>query len=126
MESLAIVGSGVAGLACARFLSDHFDVTLFEKENRLGGHTCTLQAVEENVSLPIDAGFMVYNEVTYPNLTQLFKKLGVQTQPTSMSFSVQVTRKNWEYCGSSVRHLFARRRNLLDARFWRLLYTHYT
>ena len=114
---MAILGSGIAGMSAAYFLKDHADLTVFEKDDRIGGHTHTIDCEGQS----FDTGFMVYNEVTYPLLTALFKKLQVPTQPTSMSFSVQVAKSGLEYCGSSLNHLFAQRRNLINPKFWRLL-----
>ena len=88
-QRIAIVGTGISGMACAHFLSREHDVVLFEKDNRVGGHSNTVMVQEGDIQLPIDTGFMVYNEVTYPLLTRLFRELNIATQPTSMSFSVQ-------------------------------------
>ncbi|MFO1518277.1 MAG: FAD-dependent oxidoreductase [bacterium] len=121
MRKLAIVGTGIAGLGCAHFLHSHFDLSLFEQNDYAGGHTHTLSAQEEGRTVFADSGFMVYNEVTYPNLTRLFRELDVPTQPTSMSFSVQHLPTGLEYCGSSFSQLFAQRKNLLNWRFIRLL-----
>jgi len=116
-EKIAIVGSGISGLACAHFLHSHHEITLFEKENRLGGHSNTVMAGDD----PLDTGFMVYNEVTYPLLTRLFKELDVATKPTSMSFSVQHTADRLEFNGGSLNLLFSQRRNLFRPRFWKML-----
>lgn len=116
-KNIAIIGSGISGLACAHFLHPHHQITLFEKEPRLGGHSNTLEA-DGN---PLDTGFMVYNEVTYPLLTKLFAELKVDTKPTSMSFSVNHVPENLEFNGGSLNLLFAQRRNLLRPRFWKML-----
>lgn len=123
MSSIAIVGTGIAGLSCAHFLHRHFDLTLFEQQNWVGGHANTVEVPEGNRVVPVDTGFMVYNEVTYPLLTRLFQELRVPTKPTSMSFSVRHDGEGVEYCGSSLNHLFAQRSNLLRPGFWRLLGT---
>jgi predicted NAD/FAD-binding protein len=122
-HSIAIIGSGISGLACAYFLSRNsgYQVTLFEKEKRIGGHSHTLMVQEENQIIPIDSGFMVYNEVTYPLLTRLFAELGVATKPTTMSFSVQHRGDHIEYNGTSLDLLFVQRRNLLRPRYWKML-----
>src|SRR5271170_4045367 len=115
MTRLAIVGTGIAGLGCAHFLHRDFDLTLFEQGSYAGGHSNTV-LVEEPATgrrLPVDTGFMVFNKVTYPLLTRLFGELGVETKPTQMSFSVRHGDSGLEYCGSSLNHLFAQRRNLL-------------
>ncbi|MBI4752439.1 MAG: FAD-dependent oxidoreductase [Acidobacteria bacterium] len=117
MTTLAIIGTGIAGLGCAHFLHQRFDLTLFEQNDYVGGHTNTVEADEGGKPIPIDTGFMVYNEVTYPNLTRLFRELQVAVKPTTMSFSVQHIPTGLEFCGSSINHLFAQRRNLLRPRF---------
>jgi uncharacterized protein len=119
--TVAIVGSGIAGMACAHFLQRSHAITLFEQDRRIGGHAHTLEVGDLNRGVPFDTGFMVYNEVTYPLLTRLFAELKVETKPTSMSFSVRHDPERLEYCGSSLNHLFAQRANLLRPRFWRFL-----
>jgi predicted NAD/FAD-binding protein len=120
-SSIAIIGTGISGLACAQFLHRHFDLTLFEKDPRIGGHSNTVTVSEDGNELPLDTGFMVYNEVTYPHLTRLFKELDVLTKPTAMSFSVQHIPDDVEFNGGSLNLLFAQRKNLLRARFWKML-----
>jgi len=121
MTTIAIIGTGVAGLACAHFLHSRYDLTLYEQNNYAGGHTNTVSVKESGREIPIDTGFMVYNEVTYPNLTRFFREMQVETKPASMSFSVQHAPTGLEYNGTDLNHLFAQRRNLLRPRFWRLL-----
>jgi len=123
MPRIAIIGTGIAGLGCAHFLRRDFDVTLFEQDNHVGGHSNTVMVDEPGTgrALPVDTGFMVFNQVTYPLLTRLFGELGVATQPTRMSFSVRHAPSGLEYCGTSLNHLFAQRRNLLRPRFYRML-----
>jgi predicted NAD/FAD-binding protein len=89
MESLAIVGTGIAGLGCAHFLQHRYALTLYEQAAHIGGHANTVTIQEDAGSVPIDTGFLTYNEVTYPLLTRLFNELNVTTQASSMSFSVQ-------------------------------------
>lgn len=121
MQSLAIIGTGVSGLACAHFLHPHFDITLFEQNDYTGGHTNTITVNEQGRDVPIDTGFMVFNHATYPNLTRLFRELDVATKPTDMSFSVQHCPTNLEYNGGSLNLLFGQRRNLLRLRHWKML-----
>jgi predicted NAD/FAD-binding protein len=97
MTSLAIIGTGIAGLGCAHFLHRRFDLTVFEQNDYPGGHTNTVEAVEAGRAVPIDTGFMVFNHVTYPLLTRLFRELDVATKPTNMSFSVQHVPTGLEY-----------------------------
>ncbi len=123
MPRLAIIGTGIAGLGCAHFLQRHFDLTLFEQNDYVGGHTNTVTAPEPGTNrlVPIDTGFMVFNQVTYPLLTRLFSGLRVPIKPTSMSFSVRHRETGLEFGGSSLNHLFAQRRNLFRPRFYRML-----
>src|SRR5678810_909867 len=102
MQTLAIIGTGIAGLGCAHVLHDRFDVTLYEQNDYSGGHTNTLTLEEQGRAVPIDTGFMVFNHVTYPNLTRLFRELDVETKPAAMSFSVQHKPSGLEYNGSSI------------------------
>jgi predicted NAD/FAD-binding protein len=123
MEKLAIVGTGIAGLGCAHFLQRNFELTLFEQADYAGGHTNTVTIPEPGTRrpLPIDTGFMVFNQVTYPLLTRLFAELHVPIKPTAMSFSVRHAGSGLEFAGSSLNHLFAQRRNLFRPRFYRML-----
>jgi uncharacterized protein len=123
MEKLAIIGTGIAGLGCAHFLQGHFDLTVFERNDYAGGHTNTVTAREPGTGreLPIDTGFMVFNRVTYPLLCRLFEELEVPVKRTDMSFGVRDRESGLEWCGSSLNHLFAQRRNLFSPRFVRML-----
>jgi predicted NAD/FAD-binding protein len=118
---LAIVGTGIAGLGCAHFLHDRFDLTLYEQNDYAGGHTNTITVRENGRDVPIDTGFMVFNHATYPNLCRLFRELGVETKKTDMSFSVQHVPTNLEFNGGSVNLLFGQRRNIFRPRHWRML-----
>lgn len=120
-ERIAIIGTGISGLACAHFLNGEHDVTLFEKDDRIGGHSHTVMVSERQNMIPVDTGFMVYNEVTYPLLTRLFKELDVVTKPTLMSFSVNHASDGLEFNGGSINLLFGQRKNLINLRYWRML-----
>ena len=98
------------------------ELTLYEQNDYAGGHTNTITVQEGANPVHMDTGFMVYNEVTYPNLTRLFRELGVKVKPASMSFSVQHLPTGLEFCGSSLNHLFGQRRNLISPRFWRMVW----
>jgi uncharacterized protein len=120
-QRLGIIGTGVAGLGCAHFLHEHLDLTVFEQNDYIGGHTNTVTVSEAGRELPVDTGFMVFNHVTYPLLTRLFRELNVETKPSSMSFAVSLLESGVEYNGTSLNHLFGQRRNLLRPRFWKFL-----
>ena len=121
MTSIAIIGTGIAGMACGHFLHERYDVTFYEKNNYIGGHTNTVTVNENEASVNIDTGFIVYNEVTYPNLVRLFSELNVETALSSMTFSVCHQPTGLEYCGSGFNGLFAQRSNLLNRNFIQLL-----
>lgn len=120
-RDIAVVGTGIAGLACAWLLSERHRVTVYEAADRVGGHSNTVSVATPCGLLPVDTGFIVYNELTYPNLTALFRHLGVATQESSMSFAVSIDAGRLEYAGTDLRGLFAQPRNLLRARFWGML-----
>lgn len=113
-ESVAIIGTGIAGMACAYFLHKKFDLTIYEKNHYIGGHTNTITIDENGKEIFIDTGFMVFNHVTYSLLTKLFLKLNVPTKKTSMSFSVQHLPSGLEYSGSGLNGLFAQRKNIFS------------
>ncbi|MEO6433782.1 MAG: NAD(P)/FAD-dependent oxidoreductase [Sphingomicrobium sp.] len=113
---IAIIGSGISGLSAAWLLSKRHRVTLFEADHRVGGHSHTVEAL----GIPVDTGFIVYNERTYPNLTALFDHLDVPTKASKMSFSVSLDEGRLEYAGS-LGGLFAQARNLVSKRFWSML-----
>ncbi len=108
-------------MACGHFLHERYDLTFYEKNNYIGGHTNTVTVNENGVPINIDTGFIVYNEVTYPNLKRLFSELNVETVLSSMSFSVCHQPSGLEYCGSGFNGLFAQRRNILNLKFIQLL-----
>jgi predicted NAD/FAD-binding protein len=121
-EKLAIIGTGIAGMGVAHFLQHKYELTLFEKNSYIGGHSNTVDVSEDGNSVAVDTGFIVYNEVTYPNLTRLFKELNVPTKNSNMSFSVQHKPTGLEFCGSGIDGLFAQRKNFFNLRYYRLLY----
>jgi predicted NAD/FAD-binding protein len=121
MKRVAVIGSGISGMAVARALSSTARVTLFEADEWLGGHAHTVQVCIDGVSHGVDTGFLVFNPRTYPNLVQLFAELGVDVAPSEMSFSVQAPQQRWEWSGRSLNSVFAQRGNLASARFWLML-----
>ena len=118
---IAVVGSGVAGLVCAHLLHPEHEVTVFEADRRVGGHTHTVDVESGGRTWAVDTGFIVFNEENYPNLVRLFDRLGVRTQPSTMSFSVKDERSGLEWNGSSLDQVFAQRGNLLRPSFHRML-----
>ena len=118
---IAIVGSGVSGLVCAHLLNPHHEVTLFESDIRAGGHAHTVTAEIHGVSHAIDTGFIVYNERNYPILTRLFAELDVATRPSDMSFAMASDAEDVEWCGTSLRSIFAQSRNIIRPVFLRML-----
>jgi predicted NAD/FAD-binding protein len=114
---IAVVGSGIAGLASAWLLSRKHQVTLFEAGSYLGGHTHTHDVTLQGRQYHVDSGFIVHNPDHYPLLTRMFDQLGVASQPTTMSFSVQNQASGLEYNAATLDTLFCQRRNLLSPRF---------
>jgi hypothetical protein len=120
-KSVAVIGTGISGMSAAWLLSQSHAVTVFERDHRVGGHTNTVTVKSPTGDIPVDTGFIVYNEATYPNLVALFDHLGVATQPAKMSFAVSIGDGDLEYSGGNLAGLFAQRRNLVRPRFWSML-----
>jgi predicted NAD/FAD-binding protein len=118
---IAIVGSGISGLVAAHKLRRNHEITVFEAGDRIGGHTNTVLAEWQGESHWIDTGFIVFNDWTYPNFIALLDELKVESQPTSMSFSVRCDRTGLEYNGTSLNGVFAQRRNLMRPSFLRMI-----
>lgn len=120
-KRIAVVGAGISGLASAWLLSQRHDVTLYEAGTYLGGHTNTVDVTLEGRTHPVDTGFLVFNEKTYPNLIALFEHLGVSSVASQMSFAVSLENPQLEWAGSDLATLFGQKRNLVRREFWGML-----
>lgn len=120
-QRVAVIGTGISGLALSHFLHKDVDLHLFESAQRIGGHTATMDVIKDGEVYSIDTGFIVFNERTYPNFIGLLDELGVRSKPTDMSFSLSCRASGFEYGGSNVQTLFAQKRNLLSPGHWRML-----
>ncbi|MGY4418989.1 putative NAD/FAD-binding protein [Bradyrhizobium sp. JR6.1] len=119
--NIAVIGTGISGLSAAWLLSQRHDVTVYEKSDRIGGHSNTVIASIGRERVAVDTGFIVFNRNTYPNLAALFRHLDVPTQASEMSLSVSLDRGNLEYSGTGLSGLLAQPGNLLRPRFWSML-----
>jgi predicted NAD/FAD-binding protein len=120
-KRIAVVGAGISGLASAWLLSRDNDVTLYEAAGYLGGHTNTVDVTLEGKTHPVDTGFLVFNEKTYPNLIAMFDLLGVESVETEMSFAVSLENPDIEWAGSNLATVFGQKRNLVRRQFWSML-----
>lgn len=118
---IAIVGSGISGLVCAWLLNRQHEITVFEASDWIGGHTHTVDIELQGRQYAVDTGFIVFNDWTYPNFIRLLDQLGVDSQPTEMSFSVHDPKSGLEYNGNNLNSLFAQRSNLLSPGFLGML-----
>ena len=120
---IAVIGSGISGLSSAYYLSKKHKVDLFEKQDRFGGHSYTLDVkLNEKEKVAVDAGFMVFNKITYPNLINFFKENDIEIEKSDMSFSVSVKGTNIEYCGKGLNGIFSNRGNLLNLKFIKMFF----
>ena len=118
---IAVIGSGISGLSAAYFLSKEHKVDLYEQSDHFGGHSYTYDIKEEKQIVPVDLGFIVFNELTYPNLINFFNELNVPFEKSNMSFSVSIKNTNVEYGGSGLNSLFANKLNLLNYNFLKMV-----
>jgi predicted NAD/FAD-binding protein len=118
---IAVIGSGIAGLYAAWRLAPEHDVTVFEANDYAGGHTHTVDVELGGRSYAVDTGFIVFNDWTYPNFIAMLEELGLESQPSNMSFSLRCERTGLEYNGTSLNALFAQRRNLVRPSFLRMI-----
>ena len=118
---LAVIGSGISGLSAAYHFSKNHKVDLFEQDDHFGGHSLTYDIKEEDKVLPVDLGFIVFNEQTYPNLISFFRELDVPFEKSNMSFSVSVKDSNVEYGGSGLNAIFANKKNLFNLKFLKMI-----
>ena len=121
MRRIAVIGSGISGLAAAYVLSRQHEVHLFERDRRLGGHTHTVTVQGSRGPVALDTGFLVHNDRTYPNLIRLFREIGVETRDTDMSFAVSCRRTGLEYSSRGAAGFFAQPGNLLRLSHFHLL-----
>ena len=119
MQAIAVIGGGISGLTVAYYLSGRCDVSVFERNDYLGGHTHTHEIEVDETTVAVDTGFIVYNDRTYPHFMALLNSLKVRGQPTEMSFSLK--RPHLEYNGHNLRTLFAQKSNVLKPSFWGML-----
>ncbi len=118
---VAIIGTGIAGNVAAYSLRNEHDITVYEAGSYVGGHTNTVDVYENGRRYAVDTGFIVFNDHTYPNFIRLLDEIGQESQPSTMSFSVQSGRGDLEYCGTTLNTVFAQRSNLLRPSFYRML-----
>lgn len=118
---VAVIGTGISGMAAAWLLSARHQVTVYERADRIGGHSNTIDALTPHGAVPVDTGFIVYNEHTYPNLTALFAHLGVPSDASEMSLAISLDKGALEYSGDSIATVFAQKRNIVSPRFWSML-----
>jgi predicted NAD/FAD-binding protein len=118
---IAIIGSGISGMTAAYLLNQDHDITLFEANDYVGGHTHTHDVTVQDKQYAVDSGFIVFNETTYPNFLKLIKKLGVEYQPSTMTFSVKSEKTGLEYSPHTLNTFFIQRKNLLSPSFYRMI-----
>ena len=121
IKKVAVIGSGISGLTAAYLLSKDYNISVFEKNNYIGGHTHTINVETDSGKYAVDTGFIVFNDRTYPNFIKLLDKLKVEKQKSNMSFSFSSRKLELEYSGDTLSSLFAQRQNIANPNFYRLL-----
>ncbi len=121
IERIAVIGSGISGLSCAWLLAGRHDVTLYEADDRLGGHTNTRKVTTGQGEVAVDTGFIVYNPPAYPNLVAMLDHLGLESHDTTMTFAVSIDGGRMEYSGTDLFTLFAQKCNLFRPRHWSMI-----
>ncbi len=122
---IAVIGSGISGLSASYFLSKKYRVDLYEKEDRFGGHSYTINItydIKKKQKINVDIGFIVFNEKTYPNLINFLNDLNVKYEKSDMSFSVSVDSSNIEYCGRGLNGVFSNKKNFFNIKFLKMFY----
>tara|TARA_B100000965_G_scaffold278136_1_gene235944 strand:- start:1933 stop:3162 length:1230 start_codon:yes stop_codon:yes gene_type:complete len=118
---IAVIGSGISGLSAAYYLSKKYKVDLFEQEDYFGGHSYTYEIEENGKIIPVDLGFIVFNELTYPNLIKFFKEINVPYEKSDMSFSVSIKNTNIEYGGTGLKAIFSNKSNIFNLKFLKMI-----
>jgi predicted NAD/FAD-binding protein len=118
---IAVIGSGISGLSAAYYLSKKYKVDLFEQDDHFGGHSYTYEIKKNNKTISVDLGFIVFNELTYPNLLNFFKELDVTYEKSDMSFAVSIQNTKIEYGGRGIKALFANKINFLNFSFIKMI-----
>ena len=118
---IAVVGSGISGLSAAFYLSKKYKVDLFEQDDHFGGHSYTYDIKKNDKTIPVDLGFIVFNELTYPNLIKFFRELKVEYEKSNMSFSVSIQNTKIEYGGKNLNSIFANRSNIFNYNFIKMI-----
>lgn len=119
---IAIIGTGISGLTCGYYLSPSHEITLYEANDYIGGHTATIDVSIDGQDYAVDTGFIVYNDRTYPNFIKMMNQIGVKGRPTQMSFSVRNDASGLEYNGHTISTLFAQKRNWLNPNFYSFIF----
>ena len=119
---IAVIGSGISGLAISYLLNKKHNITLFEKNDYIGGHARTVDIDNNGTIIPVDTGFIVFNKLNYPLLTSLFKYLDIKVIKSAMSFGVSINQGKIEYGTNTISSLFSQKKNLISLSFWKMIY----